>query len=670
VVGISGTMNSWGDPAGATLAKYNAGKSTVTDPLSKAGTYVYNIAGLTFAAGAEFKFRSNGGWLGFGEIEISGVTAAGEQGGNISGVDGCYDIEITLEWDGEKATSIKAAFAVGTPSEVEYKDITVSGLVPEGWTQCFIWAWNDEGIYTGGTWPGEELTITNNKVSKTFYHVPVPINVIFSNGSGMQTVDITGITEDIEIDISPRLKMPSAAPNRIATIAEDNNIGNSNLTSVIIPNSVTSIGDYAFYGCSSLSSITIPNSVTSIGYFAFYDCSSLTSPVYNAHMFAFMPTSYSGEYSIPDGIESIASGAFCYCSSLTSITIPKSIISIGERAFFGCTSLSSVVWNVKNYNYYYYGMPVFYDASYDMRPQITSFIFGQDVEHIPAYICNGMTNLKTLSITGTNVKSIGPYAFQNVNSRNFRTITLPSVQTIGSYAFSGCSYLESIDFGSRLENIGAYAFQGCTRVASMIRLADITPGVEQDGLTSISEQAELYVLKNCVQKYKVDANWNRFIIKEMTAESTNVTDITIVPEENTATISWPQVNGAATYELVIKDKAGNIICTLVFNSNGQLTSIVFHAPAQGNASQQTQASGFSFTVTGLDSGTAYDLTLTAKNASGSTIQTKTITFATNGLEPIDNIQSDKAQSTKVLRNGQLFIERNGHIYDAKGQEVR
>ena len=206
VVGISGTMNGWGDPAGATLAKYNAGKSVVTDPVTKVGTYVYNIAGLTFAADAEFKFRSNGGWLGFGEIEISGVTAAGEQGGNISGVDGCYDIEITLEWDGEKATSIKAAFAVGTPSEVEYKDITVTGLVPEGWTQCFIWAWNDEGNYTGGTWPGEELTIVDNKVSKSFTQVPVPINVIFSNGNGAQTNDIGGISGDIEIDIAANLK--------------------------------------------------------------------------------------------------------------------------------------------------------------------------------------------------------------------------------------------------------------------------------------------------------------------------------------------------------------------------------------------------------------------------------------------------------------------------------
>jgi hypothetical protein len=207
VMGISGTMNSWGDPAGATLAKFNSGKSNVTNPTTKDGTYVYNITGLTFDAGSQFKFRSNGAWLGFGEIEISGVTPAGEQGGDISGVEGCYDIEMTLEWQDGKTVSIKAAFTEGTPSAIEYKDITVTGLVPEGWEHCYIWAWDADGNnYTGGTWPGEELTIVDNKVSKSFTQVPVPISVIFSDGDKKQTNDIGGISGDIEIDIAANLK--------------------------------------------------------------------------------------------------------------------------------------------------------------------------------------------------------------------------------------------------------------------------------------------------------------------------------------------------------------------------------------------------------------------------------------------------------------------------------
>lgn len=39
-------------------------------------------------------------------------------------------------------------------------------------------------------------------------------------------------------------------------------------------------------------------------------------------------------------------------------------------------------------------------------------------------------------------------------------------------------------------------------------------------------------------------------------------------------------------------------------------------------------------------------------------------------EGIDNVQTDKVQSTKVIRDGQLLIERNGKTYNAQGVEVR
>ncbi len=39
-------------------------------------------------------------------------------------------------------------------------------------------------------------------------------------------------------------------------------------------------------------------------------------------------------------------------------------------------------------------------------------------------------------------------------------------------------------------------------------------------------------------------------------------------------------------------------------------------------------------------------------------------------EGIDNVQTDKVQGTKVIRDGQLFIERNGKTYNAQGAEVR
>ena len=39
-------------------------------------------------------------------------------------------------------------------------------------------------------------------------------------------------------------------------------------------------------------------------------------------------------------------------------------------------------------------------------------------------------------------------------------------------------------------------------------------------------------------------------------------------------------------------------------------------------------------------------------------------------EGVKNVQSDKVQSTKVIRNGQLYIERNGVLYNVQGAVVR
>jgi hypothetical protein len=118
--------------------------------------------------------------------------------------------------------------------------------------------------------------------------------------------------------------------------------------SMIIENSTT-LPNNAFYGCSSLTSIIIPNNVTSIG-----------------------------------------SSAFSGCSSLTSITIPNSVTSIGDNAFYGCSELKSVIWNAVDYpNFSSYTNNPFYN----IRTQITSFEFGDNIEQIPKYMCHNMSNL-------------------------------------------------------------------------------------------------------------------------------------------------------------------------------------------------------------------------------------------------------------------------------------
>ena len=318
-------------------------------------------------------------------------------------------------------------------------------------------------------------------------------------------------------------------PNSVINIGERAFYECSNLTSLIIGNNVKSIGENAFHYC-GISTLTIPDNVTHIGRKAFSYCPNLSSVTIGNNVYfigdkAFDNTPWDSQIKLQDGLIYAGNVVYCYnennlgtshitiregtkgiapyafknCSSLVSVSFPNSLISISSNAFkncsslteltipenvkeaFGafvdCSALTTVHWNATNCfdGEYFAGNPMYgisasSSSPFQNCPNVTSFTFGENVEHIPGYLCALMERIDSIYIP-SGVKSIGNAAFQQCIS--LRKINLPdSLTRISNNLFYGCSSLERITIPDNVTKIGNYAFYECSSLHGNIIIPD------------------------------------------------------------------------------------------------------------------------------------------------------------------------------------------------------
>jgi hypothetical protein len=230
--------------------------------------------------------------------------------------------------------------------------------------------------------------------------------------------------------------------------------------------------------------------VLDIASYAFEDCTSLLS------------VSFSGTIYIDDY-------AFKGCSNLESLSFGENVVvvTIKEHAFDDCISLTSIFWNADFYdnvnsdqlfsNYYNSSKSPFDPIC----SQITSFVFGEDADAIPAGLCRGMTNLISVALP-EGISEIGGGAFSNCSSlqainvaeenpiytsidgaiynKDMTSIVLcpsgrqgdfvipNSVVTIYGGAFENCCFLTSVEIPNSVTSIEESGFYGCTSITSIV----------------------------------------------------------------------------------------------------------------------------------------------------------------------------------------------------------
>lgn len=360
------------------------------------------------------------------------------------------------------------------------------------------------------------------------------------------------------------------------------------------------------YYSSYSGSVTIPETVT---------YSNTTYRVSTIGYAAFWGCSGLTSITIPNSVTTIGIIAFYNCRGLTSITMPNSVTTIGESAFSGCSGLTSPVYNSNCFAY----MPTSYKGTYNIPD---------------------------------------------------------GIKQIAGGAFSDCSGLTSVTIPNSVTTIGNYAFSNCSGLADIYCYAIIPPEVGEYVYTfrEVSHHCYVHVPAGTVRAYQMAPVWNEFYhFFEMSEVPSGEGKVDVQVTENSAVFSWPVNPTASSYTLVIK-KDDVVFCTLTFNSLGQLVGMAF-APTRNmpNAtSAETTTYGYSFVVSNLDKNSTYNFVFTAKDAADNVLSKEVGKFTTIPTDLIDVNDNSKflIQNSKLIKNGHLYILRDGNLFTATGARVK
>ena len=393
------------------------------------------------------------------------------------------------------------------------------------------------------------------------------------------------------------------------------------------------IEEYAFYGCSALNSVVTPSSLKTIGQYAFCNCPALE----NVH--------------INEGATSIGNCAFRWCSGLKYLRLPSTLTSMGDYAFQNCASLKEMHCHL---------------ASPIDLGEHASITFANAPATAKVYVAGNPADFRNAA--GWNILPIQDDILVTSDGFNYichtdhtATLTWDTHELKGNYIkLSGAKQIpSSVTIGGN-----EYMVKRIAKKALMYAF-NITELTISDEVTTIDSAAFV----NCGMTTLNLPAHIKTIPEDMCHNVYRLIEIKIPDEVDT--IKYNAFCGCSALSKLILPAGLKYIESYAFNSCSELkriynynpVPIVFHTSDATTIFRNVPCADVTLFVP-FGSKEAYEAALVWKD------------FYIEQFDPhegIDEVQrepSGQYKSTKVIKDGQVLIERNGKIYNTLGAEIQ
>lgn len=483
------------------------------------------------------------------------------------------------------------------------------------------------------------------------------------------------------------------------------------------------IGNFAFYR-SGLTTVTIPADVT-IGVSTFAKCSNLTTFIVDENnkklcasggvlysndkqiLYNFPPADIMNRsaYTISDVTTQIGNSAFAY-SKLTDVTIPATVTIIGSEAF-------AEMPNLKTLTCYATTPPVIYGNTFEETDisSATLYVpygmenayskadgwrnFGSIKTLIPTGKCGDNitwtfnTSTKELVLTGTgavndyieveapwtplaefivglkigkNITSIGERAFYNLYA--LTTVSgMEDVVCIADEAFAW-SGIENIPLGDKVETIGTGAFHACGMLAGTINIGPKVASIGSGAFTRCHN----------ITSFAVNANNEKYIGYQDALYSADMRVLLVYPAGKTEeTLAIPDgvrtiAQGALTWSDFLKEISIPASVETMENDNfsymyklSKVYSLATLPPVTTDVDCfYLQANATLY----VPKGAVADYTTAVGWDNFGTI----VEIEKEAIPQTQSVQNDA--NSKIIRQGQLIIRKNGKLYNVVGTELK